>query len=109
LAGGHECAARLGARASFFEYALLYGSPVPGYAAPQDTIGPAQRVPRVLLGLMVDVEEANLPSVLRRRGHADRATITLELFGHLHQGVLDYDAHFRRLTENVADDLGLPR
>jgi AcrR family transcriptional regulator len=25
------------------EYALLYGSPVPGYAAPQDTIGPASR------------------------------------------------------------------
>jgi AcrR family transcriptional regulator len=25
------------------EYALLYGSPVPGYAAPQDTVGPAIR------------------------------------------------------------------
>ena len=25
------------------EYALLYGSPVPGYQAPQDTIGPAMR------------------------------------------------------------------
>lgn len=25
------------------EYALLYGSPVPGYKAPQDTIGPAMR------------------------------------------------------------------
>lgn len=30
------------------EYALLYGSPVPGYAAPQDTIGPASR-PLILL------------------------------------------------------------
>jgi AcrR family transcriptional regulator len=26
------------------EYALLYGSPVPGYAAPQDTVASAQRV-----------------------------------------------------------------
>ena len=26
------------------EYALIYGSPVPGYAAPPDTIGPATRV-----------------------------------------------------------------
>ena len=26
------------------EYALVYGSPVPGYAAPADTIGPASRV-----------------------------------------------------------------
>jgi AcrR family transcriptional regulator len=25
------------------EYALLYGSPVPGYSAPEDTIGPAMR------------------------------------------------------------------
>jgi AcrR family transcriptional regulator len=25
------------------EYALLYGSPVPGYQAPQDTVGPAMR------------------------------------------------------------------
>ena len=26
------------------EYALVYGSPVPGYRAPQDTVGPASRV-----------------------------------------------------------------
>jgi AcrR family transcriptional regulator len=26
------------------EYALLYGSPVPGYRAPEDTVGPASRV-----------------------------------------------------------------
>ena len=36
------------------EYALLYGSPVPGYAAPADTIDPASRVPRVLLGVLAD-------------------------------------------------------
>lgn len=36
------------------EYALLYGSPVPGYAAPQDTVDPAARAPRVLLGILVD-------------------------------------------------------
>lgn len=34
------------------EYALLYGSPVPGYAAPQDTVAPAGRV-GVLLGRIV--------------------------------------------------------
>ncbi len=33
--------------------------------------------------------------------------ISLELFGHLHQGVLDYDTHFTHLMERVADDLGL--
>jgi AcrR family transcriptional regulator len=30
------------------EYALIYGSPVPGYVAPRDTVGPATRVPTVL-------------------------------------------------------------
>src|SRR5262249_26163549 len=34
------------------EYALIYGSPVPGYAAPQDTVGPATR-PTTLLGALL--------------------------------------------------------
>lgn len=33
------------------EYALIYGSPVPGYTAPQDTIVPASRVGLVLIGI----------------------------------------------------------
>jgi AcrR family transcriptional regulator len=36
------------------EYALLYGSPVPGYAAPEDTIGPASRPVWVLSGILRD-------------------------------------------------------
>ncbi len=47
-------AVREWARANPQEYALIYGSPVPGYRAPQDTIGPASRVSFVLLGIMVD-------------------------------------------------------
>ncbi len=35
-------------------YALVYGSPVPGYAAPQDTVGPATRVTRLLAALLRD-------------------------------------------------------
>jgi AcrR family transcriptional regulator len=31
------------------EYALIYGSPVPGYRAPESTIGPATRVTAVLI------------------------------------------------------------
>lgn len=37
------------------EYALIYGSPVPGYAAPETTIGPASRVPVLLLGLLAQM------------------------------------------------------
>jgi AcrR family transcriptional regulator len=36
------------------EYALLYGSPVPGYAAPADTVAPAQRPPLTLTGILRD-------------------------------------------------------
>jgi AcrR family transcriptional regulator len=36
------------------EYALLYGSPVPGYAAPADTIAAAARTPVVLARILAD-------------------------------------------------------
>jgi AcrR family transcriptional regulator len=36
------------------EYALIYGSPVPGYQAPQETVAPAIRVPAILGGLLAD-------------------------------------------------------
>ncbi len=36
------------------EYALTYGSPVPGYAAPQDTVAPATRVAFVLARILAD-------------------------------------------------------
>jgi AcrR family transcriptional regulator len=41
------------ARANPHEYALIYGSPVPGYRAPQATVGPAARVPLAFVGLLV--------------------------------------------------------
>lgn len=40
------------------EYALIFGSPVPGYRAPEETIEPAARLPGVLCRLMVDAVEA---------------------------------------------------
>ncbi|MCJ1715781.1 TetR/AcrR family transcriptional regulator [Curtobacterium sp. VKM Ac-2922] len=36
------------------DFALLYGSPVPGYAAPQETIVPATRVVLVLVRTVID-------------------------------------------------------
>jgi AcrR family transcriptional regulator len=132
-------ALRAWAQANFHEYALLYGSPVPGYVAPDETIVPAQRVPARLLGLMAEVEGAGLPlgpgdSRVPRAVRASFRPIreayggvgdermmraltawatllgqlTLELFGHLESGVLDYDVHFTHMMERVADGLGLP-
>jgi AcrR family transcriptional regulator len=54
-------AIRRWARAHPHEYALVYGSPVPGYAAPPDTIAPAARVSLALAGVVVDAHhEARL-------------------------------------------------
>src|SRR5438874_3856333 len=52
------------------EYALIYGTPVPGYVAPAATIAPAARVSSVLLGILSDAAghlppataEDNVPS-----------------------------------------------
>ena len=40
------------ARSNPHEYALIYGSPVPGYRAPEATIGPAARVPLAFVGII---------------------------------------------------------
>lgn len=60
LAAGRAAYAWSGRHAA--EYALIFGSPVPGYEAPQDTIGPAGRFTGVLLGILVDARSAGMPS-----------------------------------------------
>jgi len=119
-------AVRAWARANAHEYALIYGSPVPGYAAPEATIGPASRVPFVLLRLVVEgVERGDIVPgaavAMPRPIHSDLAqlrklaapgvpdsvlsrvfalwaqvlgNINLEMFGHLHNVIHDYDAFF---------------
>jgi AcrR family transcriptional regulator len=42
------------ARSNPQEYALVYGSPVPGYRAPEATIGPASRVPLAFAAVVRD-------------------------------------------------------
>jgi AcrR family transcriptional regulator len=42
------------------EYALIYGSPVPGYAAPRETALAAARTPQVLLDILADGYAAGL-------------------------------------------------
>lgn len=60
------------------EYALIYGSPVPGYVAPQDTVVPATRVALLLARVAVDAWLAGhraapgpaVPDALRADGRA---------------------------------------
>ena len=40
------------------EYALIYGSPVPGYVAPTDTVAPASRVTTLLMRILIDATTA---------------------------------------------------
>ena len=40
------------------EYALIYGSPVPGYVAPPDTVAPATRVTTLLMWIIIDATAA---------------------------------------------------
>lgn len=57
------------------EYALLFGTPVPGYAAPPDTIGPANRFTLVLAGLLDEADRQGLhpavPAVVDPAMHHD--------------------------------------
>jgi len=103
------CALRTWAVAHPREYALLYGSPVPGYAAPQDTVDPAtastprwppprddhpKRRPvarRAVLAAMAPHgrgPRAPAPPGSRRAPPRAWATlfglVSLELFGHTH-------------------------
>jgi AcrR family transcriptional regulator len=69
------------ARSHPHEYALIYGSPVPGYRAPQSTIGPASRVPLALVGLVAAAAasgeltdpQATAPGALDPRGPVSAA------------------------------------
>ncbi|MFE3188082.1 WHG domain-containing protein [Nocardia sp. NPDC059240] len=45
------------------EYALVYGSPVPGYQAPETTVGPASRAPVAMLGIVYRAWEAGTLTV----------------------------------------------
>ncbi len=86
-------AVRRWALANPAQYALIFGSPVPGYAAPQDTIAAAQRTPAALIGILTDgvasgalttPDPAELPHPVR----ADLAATRDEVFPGLPEAVL---------------------
>lgn len=43
------------------EYALIFGTPIPGYVDPRDTVDPAAVIPALLLGLLVDATAQGCP------------------------------------------------
>ncbi|WP_116245755.1 TetR/AcrR family transcriptional regulator [Nocardiopsis sp. FIRDI 009] len=67
------------------EYALLFGSPVPGYRAPGDTVGPAVRDTAVLARITEDAHRAGAlrtaDRALPQAGALGLSPIVRELFG----------------------------
>ncbi|MBI4934753.1 MAG: TetR/AcrR family transcriptional regulator [Actinobacteria bacterium] len=113
------------------EWALLFGTPVPGYAAPQDTIGPATRYTLVLVELLGDIARSGVrhdfavPRAMRAdlvRLHdvfglevpaptialgltawaAIMGAVSLELFGHLHNVIDQPGALFDAVVDHYA-------
>jgi hypothetical protein len=110
-------------------YALLYGSPVPGYAAPVDTVEPAIAVGLLLLGAVDDAAASGVSLRIMpvRAGLADEFAhlaeglgasidpgvlaagitawtalyghLSFELFGHLTNVVTDRDAWFETFLD----------
>ena len=72
------------------EYALLYGSPVPGYRAPEETIGPASRVSGVFVAQLQEAAAAGLSG---------------PAFGDPAPAILDPDA--RLVLAGVPDELAV--
>ncbi len=58
------------------EYALIYGSPVPGYVAPPDTVAPASRVTTLLMWIIIDAAAAGRIPVTDTQAPADTAEDT---------------------------------
>ena len=111
------------------EYSLIYGSPVPGYAAPQDTIDPATRIPVALLSVLVDAKgtkdvkasestlRTSLADLMEFTDHRCSpetvalgveawaelfGLISLELFGHFHNAVTDPEAFYTHSIKAIA-------
>jgi AcrR family transcriptional regulator len=131
-------AVRAWALANPSEYALLFGSPVPEYHAPEDTIAAASRTPLALINVLKDSYDAgfstatdHLPTAL----HADMArlrdqtapglpeellargsmgwiqlfgAVSFELFGQLNNVVEAREAYFGYQMGQVATTIGIP-
>lgn len=117
------------------EWALVYGSPVPDYAAPAETVEPASRVAAILLaiaadagaratgdeptgalrdqlvataaGFGVELDPVTTAAVVDAWTHLF-GVVSLERFGHLVGTVDPPEAYFTRLVDDLATRVGIP-
>jgi len=118
------------------DYALLYGTPIPGYAAPDDTVASGTRVSRALARIVRDADQlepvadhpidpslsASFTALRSELGLdiSDATTLaiitawsqlfgllTFELFGQTRNFVSDDEALFRAAATAMASSIGL--
>jgi AcrR family transcriptional regulator len=122
------------------EWGLIFGTPVPGYEAPPDTVEPYARVASAMVRPVIEAKEAGrltmdrpqreVSDVLReavspvtealfsdmpvekvvlvlQAWTAVIGVISLEVFGHWRNTILDPDAFFEATMRDVAEDIGL--
>ncbi|SFW57826.1 TetR/AcrR family transcriptional regulator [Amycolatopsis australiensis] len=125
---------RAWAKAHPHEYALIYGSPIPGYAAPQDTVVPAARVALALVKVLTHTElrgvDGDVPPELRAQAESLTkvlgivagpetvarllmawtqlfGAISFDLFGQYVGSVDPADAFFAHSAKRMAEFVGL--
>lgn len=118
------------------QWSLIYGSPVPGYVAPPDTVGPASRTTGLLIAILADLHVRGDVAARRvpRSVHAALApvrtamppevtddlvvrglmawtamvgTISLEINGQFHNVIADMDEYYDHVMERTAEALEL--
>ncbi|NBE50458.1 TetR/AcrR family transcriptional regulator [Streptomyces boluensis] len=118
------------------EYALIYGSPVPGYTAPRTTVGPAARVGLLLIGVVREAAQGpgiHVPKMNEGlRDEAERLAadlapdlppavmvaltaawsqvfglVSFEVFGQFNRIVEDRAAFFEQAVSQLAGSVGL--
>ncbi|HUV18834.1 MAG TPA: TetR-like C-terminal domain-containing protein, partial [Ilumatobacteraceae bacterium] len=118
------------------DYALLYGTPIPGYAAPDDTVDSGTRVARALVGIVreadhlepvadhpiepslsesfaalraeldLDVDDSTILAIITAWSQLF-GLLTFELFGQTRDFVSDDEALFRAAATAMAESIGL--
>jgi AcrR family transcriptional regulator len=119
------------------DYALIYGTPIPGYAAPDDTVASGTRASRALIAIVreadrldpivshhiepelsesfvalreqlgLDVDDATTLAIITAWSQLF-GLLTFELFGQTRNFVSDDEALFRAAATSMAASIGLP-
>ena len=123
-----------------YEWGLIFGTPVPGYEAPEDTVVPYARTAAAMVRPVVEAEQAGRLSSAHDTAAVSAelaeavapvteglfpgtppeivvsaveawttmiGAVSLEVFGHWRNTILDPDLYFERTIADLADSVGL--